>query len=82
MKKIFNRNFTKGFIFNEINKDFSNTYRPSHIGVKIGKVVGINKDKIQIKLKDDLNQKDKNYDIIPTQGGGPIGKDRHNYTKS
>ena len=59
MKLVFSRGFTKGFIFNEINKDFSNTYRPSHIGVKIGKVVGINKDKIQIKLKDDLNQKDK-----------------------
>lgn len=59
MKLIFSRGFTKGFIFNEKNKDFTNTFRPNHIGVKIGKVIGIKNDRIQIKLSDDLHQKDK-----------------------
>ena len=59
MRLVFSRMFTKGFVFNEVNKDFTNTFRPSHIGVKIGKVVGINKDRVQVRLLDDLHQKDK-----------------------
>ena len=59
MKLIFSRGFTKGFIFNEKNKEFTNTFRPSHIGVKVGKVVSIKNDKVQIKLSDDIHQKDK-----------------------
>ena len=59
MKLVFSRGFTNGFIFNEKNKDFTNTYRPSHIGVKVGKVVSIKNDKVQIKLSDDIHQKDK-----------------------
>lgn len=59
MKLVFSRGFTKGFIFNEKNKDFTNTFRPNHIGVKVGKVVGIKNDRLQIKLSDDLHQKDK-----------------------
>ena len=59
MKLVFSRGFTNGFIFNEKNKEFTNTFRPSHIGVKVGKVVSIKNDKVQIKLSDDIHQKDK-----------------------
>ena len=59
MRLVFSRMFTKGFVFNEVNKDFTNTFRPSHIGVKIGKVVGTNKDRVQVRLLDELHQKDK-----------------------
>ena len=58
MKKIFNREFTKGFLFNEDNDNFVNSFRPNHIGISIGKIVGKYKDRIQIKLYDSINQGD------------------------
>ena len=54
MKKIFNREFTKGFIFNEDNDSFTNSFRPNHMGIKIGEVI----DKNTIKLTDDVIQGD------------------------
>ena len=59
MKLTFSRGFTKGFIFKETNKEFTNTYRPSHLGVKVGKVISTKNDKVQIKLSDGVRQKDK-----------------------
>ena len=58
LKKIFNREFTKGFIFNEENDNFVNTYRPNHIGIKIGKVIEYKNNKVKIKLSKDLNIND------------------------
>ena len=37
LKKIFNREYTKGFLFNENN--IVNEYRPNHLGIGIGKVI-------------------------------------------
>ena len=54
MQKIFNREFTKGFLFNEENNNFVNQYRPNHIGIKIGEVISKNK----IKLSQNINQGD------------------------
>ena len=50
LKAIFNRGFTKGRLFNENDCLFMNTISPNHIGVPIGKVIGVSKWKIQIKL--------------------------------
>lgn len=58
LRKIFNRGFTKGFIFNEDNNNFINSYRPNHMGVEIGKVVSSSNDIVKIKLYDDLYQND------------------------
>ena len=58
LKKIFNRNFTKGFLFNEENKKIINQFRPNHQGIKIGTVVSKNKDEVFIKLTDDICQND------------------------
>ena len=41
LKKIFNRKFTQGFLFNENNNNFINKERPNHQGVEIGKVISI-----------------------------------------
>ena len=54
--KTYNREFTKGYLFNEtniINKKTSN-----HQGIKIGIVIGVNNKKITIKLEEELNQND------------------------
>lgn len=54
LKLIFNREFTKGFIFNESNNNYSNLKYQNHQGVLIGKVTSTYKDKVTIKLSEDL----------------------------
>lgn len=58
LKKIFNREFTKGFLFNEENDLYVNTYRPNHMGINIGSVIGYKNEKVTIKLTDDLSIND------------------------
>ena len=58
LKKVFNRDYTKGFLFNEDNNNFTNSFRPNHIGVKLGKVISINNNLVKIKLEDNINIKD------------------------
>lgn len=53
--KIFNRTFTKGFLFHENEKDIVHDYRPNHMGIVIGKVTQIMKNKIKILLKEDVS---------------------------
>ena len=54
--KVYNRGFTKGYLFNEDN--IINSKSSNHQGVYIGKVVKVNNQKITIKLEDDLYQDD------------------------
>ena len=57
LKKLFNRDFTNGYLFND--KDIMNIKTPNHQGLEIGKVVDVYKNKLKIKLNyDDLNQND------------------------
>lgn len=58
LKKLFNREFTKGFINAEDKNDIINIKTPNHIGIPIGKTIDINKHKIKILLDEDLNQED------------------------
>jgi len=57
LKKLFNRKFTEGHLFNNKNKDLMNIKSPNHIGIEIGKVLNIG-NKIKIKLNSDLSQND------------------------
>lgn len=52
LKKIYNRKFTKGYLFND--KNIMNSYRPNHLGIKVGKVIKKENNIIYIKLNDDL----------------------------
>ena len=56
LKTIYNRKFTLGNLFN--SNDITNIDTPNHIGLEIGKVISITKDKIKIKLTKELNQFD------------------------
>ena len=58
LKKIFNRNYTKGFLFNTSNDKFMNTFRPNHMGVKVGNVISVDKNRVKIRLLDNLNLND------------------------
>lgn len=58
LKKLFNREFTKGFINNELNNDIVNIKSPNHIGISLGKVIEVNKKYIKIKLDSPLYMED------------------------
>jgi putative protease len=55
LKKIFNRNFTRGFLLNTDNNDLINGYRPNHMGVPVGKVIDYRKGFAKIKLTDSIS---------------------------
>lgn len=58
LKKIFNREHTKGFLFNSSNNEITNSYRPNHLGVEIGKVIDYKNGFINIKLSDNISIND------------------------
>lgn len=58
LKKIFNREFTKGFLFDEKNNKVINMKRPNHQGVEIGKVINYKNNVATIKLNDEININD------------------------
>ena len=58
LKKIFNREFTKGFLFDEENNKVINMKRPNHQGVEIGKVINYKNNIATIKLNDEININD------------------------
>jgi len=55
LKKIFNRDYTKGFLFNTLNNDLINGYRPNHMGVPVGKIIDYKKGIAKIKLSDNIS---------------------------
>ena len=58
LKTIFNRGFTEGRLFSCSDEDLMNTKSPNHIGLEIGKVIDVNKDRIKIQVDKELNQED------------------------
>ena len=58
LKMIFNRNFTKGFMLNENNNNFTHEKRPNHIGIKVGEVISKKNNDLKIKLCGELNVHD------------------------
>lgn len=58
LKKIFNREFTKGFLFDKENNKVINMKRPNHQGVEIGKVINYKNNVATIKLNDEININD------------------------
>jgi len=75
LKKIFNREFTKGYLFNEKINNIINDKRPNHQGITVGKVIKFYNQFIDIKLSDDVNindglriiNKDDDYGFILNQ---------------
>jgi putative protease len=54
LQLMFNRGFTKGYLFGDKGKNLMNPKRPNHMGVPIGKVISFNKNYITIKLNDNI----------------------------
>ena len=58
LKKLYNREFTEGYLFNNSGKKLMNIKTPNHLGVELGQVIEYNKKYITIKLTDDVKQED------------------------
>jgi putative protease len=58
LKKVFNREFTEGYLFNIIPKEINHDLRPNHMGIEIGKVIDFRNNKATIKLTDTLSVND------------------------
>ncbi len=58
LQTLFTRKFTKGYLFSEENDQLVNEKTPNHIGLPIGKVLSVTRDKIKILLQRDLAQGD------------------------
>ncbi|MEG1597319.1 MAG: DUF3656 domain-containing protein [Bacilli bacterium] len=56
LTKLYNREFTNGYLFN--TKELMNINTPNHLGIKLGEVLDINSKYIKIKLIDELHQGD------------------------
>ncbi len=65
----FNRQFTSGFVFSETNANIVSSFRPNHQGLEIGKVIAVDKNKVQIKLVDNIHR----FDGIRIIGKKDIG---------
>lgn len=55
LKRIFNREFTKGYLFHEDIHNIINDKRPNHQGILIGKVVDYKNNYVSIKLIDGVS---------------------------
>jgi putative protease len=55
LKKVFNREFTKGYLFGETNANITNISTPNHQGIEIGEVIRRSDEALYIRLSDDLH---------------------------
>lgn len=58
IKKIYNRELTSGYLFDNYGSSIMNTKTSNHIGIHLGSIIKIDNKKIYIKLDEDLNQED------------------------
>ncbi len=69
LMKLFNRDFTSGYLFNQHGKAIANSTRPNHMGIEIAKVIKCSANLVCLKLSYDLSQGDgirilnKNEDV-------------------
>lgn len=58
IKKLYNRELTSGYLFDNYGSNIMNIKSSNHIGIHLGNVIKIDKKKIYIKLDEDLYQED------------------------
>lgn len=74
MKKVFNREYTKGFLLNETPRDLNNDFRPNHMGVPIGEVIHYSEGKVTIRLTDSLAINDGYRIVGSTDYGNSVSR--------
>jgi len=71
LMRVFNREFTKGFMFETYKKDINHDLRPNHMGISAGTVIDYKKNKVTIKLSEPLRIND-GYRILGQKDYGDV----------
>ncbi|MDY0210273.1 MAG: DUF3656 domain-containing protein [Acholeplasma sp.] len=71
LKRVFNRDYTKGYMFKEVPKDINNDFRPNHIGIIAGDILSYHKGLATVRLVEPL----KNGDGFRVVGDVDYGND-------
>lgn len=71
LKRVFNREFTKGFVLNEVPRLINNSEFQNHLGVPLGKVIGYQKNRAKILLEEPIRIGD-GYRILSPEPYGDI----------
>lgn len=58
LMSLFNREFTKGYLFGDYGSSLMNINSPNHQGIHLGSIIEVNKKIIKIRLDEDINQED------------------------
>ncbi|MDM8533267.1 DUF3656 domain-containing protein [Clostridiaceae bacterium HSG29] len=70
LRKVFNRDYTKGFLFNEELKDFTTKNIPGNTGYYIGKIKNVRNNQIELILESDIVLQDE---IQIRRNGSSVG---------
>lgn len=71
LKQVFNREYTKGYLFDEQPNLINQDYRPNHLGIPVGEVIEMKDHKATILLTDRLSVND-GYRIVGKKDLGNI----------
>lgn len=71
LMRVFNRDFTEGFMFESQKKNINQDLRPNHMGVHAGAVIDYKKNKATIKLTEPLRIND-GYRILGQKDYGDV----------
>ena len=72
LKKIFNREFTKGYLFNEKQENIINDKRPNHQGILTGRVIDYKNGMVDIKLCNNVHINDGLRIILSNEDYGIV----------
>lgn len=71
LMRVFNRDFTEGFMFEQQKKNINQDFRPNHMGIPLGEVIDYKKHKATIKLTETLRIND-GYRILGQKDYGDV----------
>ncbi|MFA5006267.1 MAG: U32 family peptidase [Candidatus Izemoplasmatales bacterium] len=74
LKRVFNREYTPGYLFNTLPNDINNPYRPNHMGVEVGTVTAFARGKATVRLSDMLEVNDGIRFLGPTDSGNVVSR--------
>lgn len=74
LKRVFNREYTKGYLLDEEPNQINNQFRPNHLGVPIGNVINYSNNKATIQLTDCLSVNDGYRIIGETDYGNQVSR--------
>ena len=74
LKRVFNREYTEGYVLNAAPHTLNNAYRPNHMGVEVGTVESFSRGKVEIRLSGDLAVNDGIRIIGETDTGNVVSR--------